>query len=168
MMHRALALATALICLMTPVLADVPAAIPARIVVPARDIMRGEIISDSDLTVQNAPEGSTRSDLVTSVRDLSGMEARRYLHAGEPVLTSDVRHPILVVKGTTVTMIFSAPGIELTAIGKAMSEGGMGETVTVLNPVSYRQISCTVTGAGQVRAGDATVVMPAQIAAAKP
>jgi flagella basal body P-ring formation protein FlgA len=35
-----------------------------------------------------------------------------------------------------------------------MSEGGMGETVTVLNPVSYRQISCTVTGAGTVSAGD--------------
>jgi len=158
----------AIVLIATPALAAVPASESARIVVPARDIMRGETISDSDLAIQNAPAGVTRGDLATTMNDLSGMEARRFLHAGEPVRVSDVRHPILVVKGTTVTMIFAAPGIVLTAIGKAMSEGGMGETVTILNPISYRQISCTVTGAGQVRAGDVTTIVPAELAAAQP
>ena len=83
---------------------------------------------------------------------LEGLEARRVLHAGEGLRVSDVRHPVLVNKGATVTMTFAAPGIELTAVGRAMSEGGLGETVVVQNPVSFRQVSAVVTGAGEVRA----------------
>ena len=41
---------------------------------------------------------------------------------------------------------------ELMAMGRAMSEGGIGDTVTVQNPVSYRMISATVTAPGTVRA----------------
>jgi len=91
------------------------------------------------------------------------------LRAGQPVRADDVRKPVLVAKGQTITMIFAAPGLTLTATGRAMSEGGMGETVTVLNPVSYRQITGVVTGAGEVRAGDVTaVVMPSQTASIQP
>ena len=124
-----------------------------RIVVPARDIVRGEVIADADLSYVDVTPDRVRSGVVLSMNDLDGMEARRFLKAGEPVRNDDVRHPILVAKGTTVTMTFVAPGITLTATGRAVSEGGMGETVTVLNPISYRQITAVVTGIGQVRAG---------------
>ena len=140
----------------TPALADGS----ARIVVPARDIMRGETITDSDLAYQNVAADRAGA-VVTSMNDLSGMQARRYLRAGEAVRADDVKKPVLVTKGSTVTMIFEVPGITLTATGKAMSEGGMGDTVTVLNPISYRQISVTVTGAGEVRAGDMTQIIAA-------
>lgn len=134
-----------------------------RIVVPSHSIARGTTISDSDLSYQTVSPDSVQAGIVTSMNDLDGMEARRMLRAGEPVRPDDVRKPILVTKGSTVTMNFSVPGITLTATGKAMSEGGMGETVTVLNPISYRQISCTVTGAGTVRAGGASTTQIASL-----
>ena len=90
------------------------------------------------------------------------------LRAGESVRLEDVRHPTLVTKGSTVTMIFEAPGITLTAIGRAMSEGGMGETVTVQNPVSFRQISAVVTGPGQVRALSAGASASPRLASSQP
>jgi flagella basal body P-ring formation protein FlgA len=66
-------------------------------------------------------------------------------------------------------MTFAEPGITLTSIGRATSEGGMGETVTIVNPVSYRQITGIVTGPGTVRAGDITPAADDKIAAtAKP
>ena len=142
----------------------------ARIVVPARAIARGDTIADSDLSYQNVAPDRARA-VVTSMNDLDGMEARRVLREGEAVRNDDVRHPILVTKGATVTMTFAAPGISLAATGKAMTEGGIGETVTVLNPASYRQISCVVTGAGTVRAADITAVASnagIQIAASRP
>ena len=125
-----------------------------RIVVPSHAIARGETITDSDLLYANVPALQVQAGVVTSMNQLDGMETRRVLREGEAVRPDDVRKPILVAKGTTVTMEFDAPGITLTAVGKATSEGGLGETVTVLNPVSYRQISCIVIGAGTVRAGD--------------
>jgi flagella basal body P-ring formation protein FlgA len=103
------------------------------------------------------------------MNDLTGKEARLYLRAGQPVRLDEVRMPILVTKGSTVTMTFDAPGITLNVTGKAMTEGGMGESVTVLNPVSYRQVTGVVTGAGAVRAVDTSaVVMPNQIVASRP
>ena len=63
-----------------------------------------------------------------------------------------MRRPIVITKGQTVTMQFIVPGVELTAMGRAMSEGGIGDTVTIQNPVSYRMISATVVAPGAVRA----------------
>lgn len=123
-----------------------------RIVVPLRDIARGETITASDLGYQNAPESLARMGAVTAIADLDGMQARRSLRAGAPLRESDVRKPVLVAKGSTVTMVFQAPGITLTGMGRAMGEGGLGDVVVVLNPSSYRQMSATVTGPGTVRA----------------
>jgi flagella basal body P-ring formation protein FlgA len=74
------------------------------------------------------------------------------LSAGQPFRGDDVRKPIVITKGETVTMQFMVPGVELTAMGRAMSEGGMGDTVTIQNIASYRMISGTVTGPGTVSA----------------
>ncbi len=155
MIVRALAIAAAIVAL--PVFANMALAngvADMRIVVPSHSIPRGTTISDSDLSYQTVAPDSVQAGIITSMNDLDGMETRRTLRAGEPVRPDDVRKPILVTKGSTVTMSFAVPGITLTAVGKAMSEGGLGETVTVQNPISYRQISCTVTGAGTVSAGD--------------
>lgn len=152
----------------TSAVADVPASSLARIVVPSHDIKRGDVIGDSDLVYQNVNAEGMIAGIASSMDQLDGMEARRFLHAGEALRLDDVRHPILVTKGSNVTMTFSAPGIALTATGKAMSEGGAGETITVLNPVSYKQISAVVIGSGQVRVGDPITEVPAQLASAQP
>ena len=122
-----------------------------RVVVPARDIARGSVIAESDLTFATAT-GEVGAGIATRLADMAGMETRRTLRAGETLRLQDVRHPVLVIKGSTVTMVFEAPGIILAATGRAMSEGGMGETVTIQNPASFRQISGVVIGPGQVRA----------------
>lgn len=147
--------------LLLPVLPALAGESGARVAVPARDIARGEIIADSDLTYGSATPGQMRGGLAVAIADLSGMQARRYLRAGELVMSSDVRRPVLISKGETVTMTFEMPGVSLTATGRALSEGGLGESVTVVNPVSYRQIMATVTGPGTVRA-DGAMSLPAK------
>jgi len=123
-----------------------------RIVVPARDIARGDTISDSDLSYVFVEPNSVMSGTATTMDALIGMQTRRVLRAGESVRNDDVRRPILVTKGSTVTMTFEVPGVTLTATGRAMSEGGLGENVTVLNPASFRQITAVVTAQGTVKA----------------
>jgi flagellar basal body P-ring formation protein FlgA len=123
-----------------------------RIVVPAHDIARGDTISEGDLTYATADGAALMSGVPTKIEEVKGMQARRVLSAGQPFRADDVRRPIVVIKGQTVTMQFIVPGVELTAMGRAMSEGGVGDTVTVQNPVSYRMISGIVTAPGTVRA----------------
>jgi flagella basal body P-ring formation protein FlgA len=121
------------------------------VVVPNRDIARGETIGESDLQFGTIPANTVFTGIVTQIDQLKGMEARRMLRANEVVRTDDVRHPIVIQKGTVVTMTFEAPGVSLTASGRAMSEGGVGDTITVQNPASFRMISGVVTGPGAIK-----------------
>jgi flagella basal body P-ring formation protein FlgA len=123
-----------------------------RVVVPAHDIARGEVIGENDLTYATVDGNALMSGVPTKMDEVKGLQARRVLSAGQPFRGDDVRRPIVITKGQTVTMQFSAPGVELNAVGRAMSEGGIGDTVTVQNPVSFRMVSATVVAPGTVRA----------------
>ena len=123
-----------------------------RIVVPSRDIARGEVIADADLQFGTVAGTALMTGTVTNMDAARGMEARRVLRAGAPLSAADMRRPVVVTKGQTITMTFEAPGVDLTAMGRALSEGGIGDTVTMQNPVSFRMVSAVVTGAGTVRA----------------
>lgn len=140
--------------LIVALLVLMPAAANAavRIVVPARDIARGDVISESDLTFKTIEGDALMNGITTSITSAAGMQARRVLRAGEAFRSDDVRRPLVVSKGQMVTMQFSAPGVELSAMGRAMSEGGMGDSVTIQNPVSFRMISAIVIAPGTVRA----------------
>jgi flagellar basal body P-ring formation protein FlgA len=131
-----------------PALADTN----VRVVVPSRDIARGEVITNSDLTFGTVAGSALMGGTITKLDAVQGMEARRALRSGEVLSANDLRHPVVVTKGQTITMTFEAPGVELSAIGRAMSEGGVGDSVTVQNPASFRMITAVVTGAGTVRA----------------
>ena len=123
-----------------------------RIVVPAHDIARGDTISENDLTYTTVDGAALMSGVPTKMDEVKGMQTRRMLSSAQPFRGDDVRRPIVITKGQTVTMQFIVPGVELTAMGRAMSEGGVGDTVTIQNPVSYRMISGTVVAPGTVRA----------------
>ena len=129
-----------------------PADSGVRVVVPAHDIPRGQTISEDDLTYGMLPGNALIAGVVTNFSAVKDMEARRLLHAGEAFRTDDLRRPIVVTKGQTITMHFDAPGVELTAMGRAMSEGGIGDTVIVQNPASFRMVNGVVSAPGAVTA----------------
>ena len=160
-MIRKLALSLLFVAVQT---VTVPAAADTgvRIVVPAHDIARGEIITDSDLTYASVPGSALMAGTVTNLAAVKDMEARRMLHAGEALRADDVRHPIVVTRGQTVTMLFHAPGVELTAMGRAMGDGGVGDTVTVQNPSSVRMIVGVVSAPGTVIATGPASPSPSQ------
>ena len=117
------------------------------------DVARGEVIAEADLEYKAIPQIRANASIVRAITDVAGMEARRALKAGELIRTSDIKRPTLVAKGSTVTMLFEAPGMRLSAIGRALTEGAEGDTVTVLNPTSYRKVEAVVVKAGTVKVG---------------
>ncbi|HEY4265977.1 MAG TPA: flagellar basal body P-ring formation chaperone FlgA [Micropepsaceae bacterium] len=125
------------------------------LVVPAHDIARGAVIADGDLTTKSFPVLRMNESFIHNLSDIEGKEAKRALRAGEVLRLSDLKRPALVAKGATVTMVFDAPGMSLTAVGRALAEGGEGDSIAVLNPTSYRQVVAVVTAPGVVRVGPA-------------
>src|ERR1700760_273659 len=70
-----------------------------RIVVPARDIARGETIADSDLTYAFVATNAVMPGTATNLNNVIGMQTRRVLRAGESMRNDDVRAPIVILKG---------------------------------------------------------------------
>ena len=126
------------------------------VVVPAHDIARGAVLAEGDLTMKSIAVMRANDGIVRNASDAAGREAKRALRAGEFLRNSDLKRPTLVAKGANVTMIFEAPGIHLTAVGRALAEGGEGDSIAVLNPTSYRQVVAVVTAPGTVRVGAAS------------
>jgi flagella basal body P-ring formation protein FlgA len=137
-------------------------------VVPAHDIARGALIGNGDLASKSIAALRANDGIIRNIPDAAGKEAKRALRAGEFLRISDLKRPTLVAKGSTVTMVFDAPGITLTATGRALAEGGEGDSIPVLNPTSFRQVAAVVTAAGTVRVGPATGAQTNVVAAARP
>lgn len=130
----------------------------AEIVLPARALPRGEIIRASDIVVERRPRAEIASDALTNPASAIGQAARRALRAGQSLRPSDLMKPDLVGRNDMVTILFEAPGITLTARGKALTAGAEGETVSVLNPQSKRVLQAVVAGPGLVTANRAATI----------
>jgi flagella basal body P-ring formation protein FlgA len=92
-----------------------------------------------------------RSNMITEYALLEGKSPKRPLRVNDPVRNTDVQRPVIVAKGATILMVVEAPGIVLTAIGRALADAGMGETVQVVNIQTRATVEGIVDGPGQVR-----------------
>ena len=86
----------------------------------------------------------------TSAVQLVGMTPARGLKAGRAIKLGEVRAPLLVTKGALVTMTVNAPGLTLTATGRALDDGAEGEFVRVLNIQSKRTVEGAVLAQNRV------------------
>jgi flagella basal body P-ring formation protein FlgA len=72
---------------------------------------------------------------------------------------ADLAKADLVHRNQSVTLIYRTSGLCLTTRGKALDNGAEGDVVTVMNLLSKRSLSGTVSGRGQV---SITPVLPRQ------
>ncbi len=117
----------------------------------ARPIARGDIISASDVTIARVPARRARAGALSSPDDLIGMQARRALRAGEPVVDADLARPDAVSKGDVVMVVFQTSGLTLTARARAQESAPLGVRARFTNLTTNRTIDAVVEGAGRAR-----------------
>ncbi len=128
--------------------AQLPGA-PVDTPVLVRAVEKGELLSAADFTVEPRIAGIARGALAPA--EASGKEAVRRLAAGAPVRSFDIARPQLVRRGEPVAIVVRSGGLSITAQGRALSGGGAGDLVRVVNAVTNRTVEGTVEKAGQVR-----------------
>lgn len=117
----------------------------------ARRLNTGEVIRKGDIEWVSLRSDQINRNVLTDADRLIGQEVRRGTTAGQPVRSSDIRSPIIVSKGSVVTMVLSTPKMQLTSKGKAMEDASMGEAVQIMNTQSKTVIEATVVGANTVQ-----------------
>ena len=110
----------------------------------------GEIIRDADIRIEQMRLGMLPRDAISDESQLIGLETKRGLVAGKAIRQVDLQRPVLVNKGSLVTIVLRRGAMLLTARGKALDAGGAGDTIRVTNTASKSTVEGVVTGAGTV------------------
>jgi flagella basal body P-ring formation protein FlgA len=120
------------------------------VVVPRRNIARGETLSVADVIVERRPRDGQATELIGEAKAAVDKVARRALAIGMPLRVGDVQREEIVGKGDLVTIVYEAPGLLISMRGKSGEAGAMGDVITVTNPQSKRVLQGTVSGPGRV------------------
>lgn len=138
------------------------------VVVSLHRLAAGVVVRAADVQVVRMRAGTGRGDVARSLGQVVGQATRRQEAAGQPLQLSDLGRPFIVLKGSRVMMLLQSPGLTMAASGTATEAGGMGERISVLNPVSGALIEAEITGVDQVLVqATSTPRVPARLAAAQ-
>ncbi|CAA7623165.1 flagellar basal body P-ring formation chaperone FlgA [Magnetospirillum sp. SS-4] len=116
----------------------------------ARPMGRGDTITEADIQWVDVRDEVIRRDIITTARQLIGQEPRYQLRSGAPVRTVEVQKPVAVAKNSSVTMMVRSKFMTLTAQGRAIEDGSIGDVIRVTNVQSKQTVDAKVEGPGQV------------------
>ena len=118
----------------------------ADVLIPLRNIRAQEIVTREDFRQEPVDVPGT-----WPVEDsVDGLESRVALYAGRPVRHGDLGPPALVQRNDIVTLVYARDGLQISTEGRALSRGGIGDTVRVMNLSSRTTISGWVTEQGTI------------------
>lgn len=118
--------------------------------VAARTVEKGSIIHDGDIETMLIKASMAKGDIALSRPTIVGQVARRNILSGKPFKVSDLDSPISVTRGDKVLLIYKTGILELSAQGRALQDGRIGERVNVINTASNKSLQGTVISSGQI------------------
>jgi len=121
------------------------------VVVPIRPIKMDELIEPDDVTTDRIVLFDLKQPYVTNPADVIGKVAIRPLAAQSTIRITAVRRPFAVHKGDRVTIEARQGNLSIQTVGITKSHGEMGQTITVSNVDSGKELRATVVAPGVVR-----------------
>lgn len=111
---------------------------------------RGELIRARDLSTVTLRRNAIARDAILDPAEIVGLTPKRYLREGVPLRPGDLAPPLLVRKGSLVTVTLRTARLVITARARAIDSGARGDVVRVINQRSKSTIEGVVAGPGLV------------------
>ena len=115
-----------------------------------RRMKRNDIIRERDIAWKTVRAKYVNDRVIRDAEDLIGLSPRRPIGADRIIRIGDVQPPVLVARGKRVTIVLKTATMQLTATGKALQSGAMGDVVRVKNTNSGTVIEAVVVGEKKV------------------
>jgi flagella basal body P-ring formation protein FlgA len=116
-----------------------------------RAVGRGETVAAQDVTMVRMRQDQLRPATITDPGAMVGMAAKTALRPNLPVIEADLQRPLAVTRGALVTLVLNYQGMALTAQGRAVDQGSLGDTVRVTNTHSNLTVEGVIDGTNRVR-----------------
>jgi flagella basal body P-ring formation protein FlgA len=132
---------------LTALLLLAPALARAEALVATHVLRAGTIVTEADVALV---EADIPGAIVTLDAAL-GQEIRATVYAGRPVMADVIGPPAVVDRNQIVPLVFQTSGLAIVAEGRALSRGGVGETIKVMNTSSHTTVLGVIGADGTVR-----------------
>lgn len=115
-----------------------------------QSVKYGEVITPEMLTIEKRELLNVR-DTYVSAASLEGMQAVRFLNAGQMIQFSDVKREQILKKGQMVKAIVGSPAFEVAISAEVQEAGSVGDVVKVKNLDSQKVFAAKIVERGVVR-----------------
>ena len=116
-------------------------------------------LAAADINWVRIPENEIVGDIVRSEKDLVGRIANTSVRSGQTFRTLSVIRPVAIPKGKLVTVIYNTHTMSLTARGKVLEDGAVGQVIRVNNTKSNHVVFAEVVNAETVRVTEQQTAM---------
>ena len=123
----------------------------ADVVTAGRYIKPDETIGADDLAISRIQLPPSISDFILDMQEVVGKRAVRPIPADKPIRVSLLAQPYAVRKGDRVTIEAKRGGLQIQASGVTKGSGQLGQSVTVTNQDSGKDLRAKVVGPGLVQ-----------------
>ena len=138
------------VALLGLLVADAALADARTAVVPKRIIYPGEEIQPGQLEVVEVTNPNIVKGFAEDISSVSGLVTKRTLLPGRVILTSALREPFAVSRGSTVQLVFDNGSLVIRASGTPLEDAAVGELIKVRNKDSGVIVAGTVMDDGTV------------------
>lgn len=118
----------------------------AETLVAARTLRAQTVLGPDDVVLAEGMLPGTASDPA----EVIGLETRVAIYQGRPIRSADLGPPAIVDRNQAVILTYAAGALSITAEGRALARGGVGDRIRVMNIASRTTVSGVVTGDGTV------------------
>lgn len=118
--------------------------------VVSRSVRIGDVLTEEMFTVEKRLLLNVR-DTVTSIDSVVGMQAARFMNAGQVVLYSDLKKEQIMKRGQMVKAMVGTNDFEVAISAEVQEAGAIGDVVKVKNLDSQKVFAARVVDRGLVR-----------------
>jgi flagella basal body P-ring formation protein FlgA len=115
-----------------------------------RAVKIGEVITADMLTVEKRLIPS-RQDIVISSKNLIGMQASRFINAGQIISYRDLKKETIMKKGQIVRAVFGKGQFDISISAMVEESGAIGDVIRVKNMDSNKMFAALIVDRGLVK-----------------
>jgi flagellar basal body P-ring formation protein FlgA len=122
-----------------------------QIPVAKHNLLRGKILAARDIKLEVVNVSLIRQELITTAEAAIGLEVKRNISQGAPLIRANTQPPMAIKRGEIVTIATTAGAIVVNTTGSALNDGRLGQKIRVRNSQSNRVITGLVVAEGKVQ-----------------
>lgn len=122
------------------------------VVISALPLAKNSTLEARHLSLKSIDISRIKGSYYFNISDVVGQENKRPLKPGKPIISTNLRPPMMVKKGDAIILFAQTGRLNVKTQAIALQDGRQGQQIQVQNKQSKRVVDARVTGPGTVKA----------------